>query len=138
MRSILLLLCFAVFFADCKKSVSSSDTGSNPAVASTLMDMSYGTDAHQKMDIYLPANRSADATKVIFLIHGGGWSEGDKADFNAYVAVLQQNLPGYAIINTNYRLATNNQNLFPTQENDVKAATEFVYSKRNEYLVSDK
>ncbi|GAC1427104.1 MAG: hypothetical protein NVSMB7_03870 [Chitinophagaceae bacterium] len=75
------------------------------------MDISYGTDARQKMDIYLPANRSATATKLIFLIHGGGWNEGDKADFNAYVVVLQQNLPDYTIININYRLAANNQNL---------------------------
>ncbi|MFT3936263.1 MAG: alpha/beta hydrolase [Chitinophagaceae bacterium] len=106
--------------------------------ASNQMDISYGSDAKQKMDIYLPAGRTDSATKVLFLIHGGGWSEGDKADFSAYVSGLQNLLPGYAIININYRLTANNQNLFPTQENDIKAALEFVYSKKSTYHISEK
>ena len=51
---------------------------------------------------------------------------------------LKKRLPAYAIININYRLATGTSNLFPTQENDVKAAIEFIYSKRTEYAISDK
>ncbi len=90
------------------------------------------------MDVYLPAGRSADTTKLIFLIHGGGWNEGDKADFTDAVNYLKTLLPGYAIININYRLALNGQNVFPAQENDVKAAADFVYSKRADYKISDK
>ena len=125
-----------LFFAACKKSVNSSSGSNQPAVA--MIDVSYGSDAKQKMDIYLPANRSIDSTKLIFFIHGGGWNEGDKADFTSSVSYVQTLLPGYAIVNINYRLFANGQNLFPVQENDVKAAAEFVYNKRNEYLVSDK
>jgi acetyl esterase/lipase len=44
-------------------------------------NVSYGTDASQKMDIYLPPGRTTAATKAIILIHGGGWSSGDKSDF---------------------------------------------------------
>ena len=51
---------------------------------------------------------------------------------------LQRRLPGYAIININYRLATFGSNTFPTQENDVKSATDFIYSKRNDFVFSDK
>jgi acetyl esterase/lipase len=90
------------------------------------------------MDVYLPANRTESATKVIILIHGGGWSSGDKADFTVFVDTLKRRLPGYAIFNINYRLATGTVNLFPTQENDVKAAISFIYSKRTEYAISDK
>ena len=36
----------------------------------------------------------------------------------------------YAIFNINYRLATGISNYFPTQENDVKAAIEFIYGKQ--------
>ena len=43
-----------------------------------LADISYGSEAGQDMDIYLPANRSA-STKVFVLVHGGGWHAGDKA-----------------------------------------------------------
>ena len=133
---IIFLFTGLLFFAACKKM--DNTAGSNASQASTFTDISYGADARQKMDIYLPAGRSADTTKLIFLIHGGGWNEGDKADFTPSVAYLQTLLPGYAIVNTNYRLVANGQNLFPTQENDIKAAAAFVYSKRNEYQVSDK
>ena len=133
---IIFLFTGLLLFAACKKT--DNTTGNNPSQASSFTDISYGSDALQKMDIYLPAGRSADTTKLIFLIHGGGWNAGDKADFTPSVAYLQTLLPGYAIVNTNYRLVANGQNLFPTQENDIKAAATFFYSKRNEYQVSDK
>jgi acetyl esterase/lipase len=106
--------------------------------ASTQLNTAYGTDGAHKMDIYLPAGRTTATTKVIILIHGGGWSTGDKADFNGYIDTFKKRLPGYAIFNINYRLAAGTSNLFPTQEHDVKAAIEFIYNKRTEYGVSDK
>ncbi len=90
------------------------------------------------MDVYLPAGRSAHNTKVIILIHGGAWATGDKTDFTAYVDTLKRRLPGYAIFNINYRLATAAGNFFPTQENDVKAAFDFIVSKSGEYKISQK
>ena len=124
-------------FAACKKSANNT-AGTPPVAASSMMDVSYGTDAKQKMDIYLPASRSIANTKLLFLIHGGGWNEGDKADFTASVATLQSRFPDYAFVNINYRLVVNGQNLFPAQENDVKAAAEFIFNKKEEYQVSDK
>jgi dipeptidyl aminopeptidase/acylaminoacyl peptidase len=106
--------------------------------ASTTMNAAYGTDALQKMDIYLPAGRSTTTTKFLVLIHEGSWSEGDKSGFNSYIPELQERLPDYAIFNINYRLAgVNGPNTFPTQENDVKAALEFIFSKRSEYMISE-
>ncbi|MGN6291571.1 MAG: prolyl oligopeptidase family serine peptidase [Chitinophagaceae bacterium] len=105
--------------------------------ASITQNVSYGSDPLQKMDIYLPS-RSLDTTKVIIMIHGGAWIEGDKSDFDSYVLSLQKRLPGYAIFNLNYRLYSNNSNRFPTQEEDVKSALNFIYSGRSEYHISDK
>jgi acetyl esterase/lipase len=134
-----LIFTLAVFLFSCKKENTPGPTpGPVPVAEKTELNVAYGTDALQKMDVYLPANRTTSATKVIILIHGGGWSSGDKADFTAYVDTLKKRIPGYAIININYRLATGSANFFPTQENDVKAAIEFIYSKRNEYIISDK
>lgn len=116
----------------CKK-----DEGSQQDLPVTMLDVSYGTNAQQKMDVYLPATRNTTSTKVIIMIHGGGWNTGDKADFNEYVDSLKKREPSYAIFNINYRLA-NTPDLFPAQEQDVKAAVEFIYNKRQEYLVSDK
>jgi acetyl esterase/lipase len=132
---------FAVFsaamFTSCQKSVDNGG-GSTSLTAQTLLNVSYGSDAQQKMDIYLPAGRSSSATKVIIMIHGGGWSTGDKNDFNAYVDTMKKRQPDYAIFNINYRLATGTANSFPVQENDVKDAYEFIISKTAEYHVSQK
>jgi acetyl esterase/lipase len=109
-----------------------------PVVAAlAASDISYGTDAKQKIDIYLPEGRNVEHTKTIVLIHGGGWTEGDKNDMAFGIDSLISRLPGYAIINVNYRLAYNNTtNLFPTQENDIGAAIEFYLGKSTEYKVS--
>ncbi len=106
--------------------------------AQTMTDVAYGTDPQQKMDIYLPAGRSASTTKAIIMIHGGAWSGGDKTDFKDYVDTIKKRMPDYAIFNINYRLATGTSNTFPTQENDVKAAVEFIAAKTNEYNISQK
>jgi acetyl esterase/lipase len=102
-------------------------------------DVAYGKDSKQKMDIYLPEHRNTSTTISIIVIHGGSWSNGDKSDLNPYVSQLQAKLPGYAIFNVNYRLASRNGgNRFPAQEDDIKAAVEFIYSKRKEYNISDR
>ncbi|MCW3074705.1 MAG: alpha/beta hydrolase [Flaviaesturariibacter sp.] len=113
----------------------------NPALlpAETLKDVAYGTDAKQKMDVYLPAGRNVDSTKVLVMIHGGAWIEGDKADFQAYVDTMKKRLPGYAIFNINYRLAAlPTTNPFPTQEMDVKTAINAIFQKKMDYRISDK
>ena len=133
MRStLLILILFILVFSSCKK-----DEDPEQEMPVTMLNVSYGSNAQQKMDVYLPATRSTTATKVIIMIHGGGWNTGDKADFNEYVDSLKKREPSYAIFNINYRLA-NAPDLFPAQELDVKAAIEFINSKRQEYQVSDK
>jgi acetyl esterase/lipase len=107
--------------------------------SSTLTNVAYGADALQKMDVFLPANRTTTATKVMIVIHGGGWSAGDKSDMTAYVDILKTRLPDYAFFNVNYRLTSAASSIpFPAQELDIKAVTDFINGKRAEYLISDK
>jgi acetyl esterase/lipase len=101
--------------------------------AETLTNIAYGEDPKQQMDIYLPAGRDTINTKLIILLHGGGWIRGDKSEFDPYVAALQERLPGYAFANINYRLYDNGLHRFPDQENDVKAAVDFLANKSAEY-----
>jgi acetyl esterase/lipase len=113
--------------------------GTGSIAEKSMTNVSYGTDPLQKMDIFLPANRSTATTKVMILIHGGGWTTGDKTDFAIFMDTLKKRIPDYAIFNLNYRLATlPASNAFPTQELDIKAAIEFIYGNRSSYLVSDK
>ena len=128
-----LLLCFIV---SCQKE--DFNPGTAPLSPETQLNVAYGSDPTQQMDIYLPGGRNTDTTKVIILIHGGAWNQGDKADFTEYVDTLKKRLPGYAIFNINYRLATGTSNFFPSQEDDVKAAVEFIYGKRDIYKISGK
>ena len=139
MKRIVLFAITTLLFFSCKKSTSDAGLILEPAIlqASTQQNIAYGTDPLQKMDVYLPGGRSA-TTKVLVMIHGGGWSTGDKSELTVYVDTMKKRLPDYAIININYRLVVNTTNTFPTQENDVKAALDFIYSKRNEFKISDK
>lgn len=71
----------------------------------TFTDLYYGDHEQQIYDILLPANRSSLSTKVIILLHGGGWMNGDKAGMASYVETIAEANPEYAIVNMNYVLA---------------------------------
>jgi acetyl esterase/lipase len=100
------------------------------------LNVSYGNDSDQRFDIYLPANRTLD-TKVMILVHGGGWSAGDKTDMNLFKGLILQELPDIGIVNMNYRLAETNNNPFPMQINDITAVIEYLKSNRNTFVIDD-
>lgn len=132
LSSILVLLTFV----SCTKDQSVSKQIST---ATTMLNLSYGDNPAQSFDAYLPAGRSTDSTKVIIIIHGGSWGNGDKSDISAYVDSLKIRLPKYAFFNINYRLSNNPSNLFPTQENDVNSAITFIYNNaKTKYIISNK
>lgn len=131
----IITFCLLVFSA-CKKS---DDTivvsiTSNATLKLDTTNVAYGTDALQKMDFYLPANRTDTGTKLVVLIHGGAWSAGDKSDYNTEIPAIQAGLSNYAFVNINYRLASPlGANLWPTQQTDVNAAFDFIVSKASYY-----
>ena len=100
-------------------------------------DVSYGDHQQQKYDIYLPKGRTSESTKVFILVHGGGWIEGDKNDMNAFLPELQRESPDYAIVNINYRLASEGNSPFPMQIDDIKAVINHLKSKKEEYQISN-
>jgi len=137
---LLIPLSVLIVFAACSKDdTPAGGVGTGTTIAEkTMLNEAYGTDPLQKMDIYLPAGRSTATTKVLIMVHGGAWIQGDKSDFTGMIDTIKKRLPGYAIFNINYRLAAWPANIFPTQELDVKAALEFIYGNRNTYLIGDK
>ena len=119
-----------------KNSDDSSGVEPNPfATQKTLLNVSYGSNSQQVFDLYLPANRS-NTTKTLILIHGGGWTSGDKADMDGLLQLLKQNLPNYAFVNLNYRLATTGNPALPMQINDIASAINNL--KTNNYGISNK
>lgn len=135
MRYCCYLLALLPFLVSCTKN---NDVAENniPLPAATILDTAYGTDPLQEMDIYLPAGRD-EHTLTIVLIHGGGWSDGDKTELTPSVAGVQALFPGYAIVNINYRLAKNGvTNVFPAQEEDVKKAVETIIASAENFHIS--
>lgn len=129
---LMLALCLGLT-VDCKKKPRDPEV---PPPAETFMDVSYGSDAKQKFNIYLPANRTTTTTPVLFLIHGGAWRSGDRSDFNNSIEPLRSMFPHYAFVSISYRLYSNGFNKFPAQENDVKSCIEYVLNNREQYRVS--
>lgn len=85
------------------------------------MNISYGTDSQQKLDLYIPKNK--DSIKGIFvIIHGGGWRAGDKSNLTFFTLSSMQKLPDYAFANMNYRLADVHSFVLPNQTNDIDSA----------------
>lgn len=109
-------------FISCSKENNNSTTES--LAEKTLLNVSYGSDPQQRYDLYLPADRSEDSTKIIFLIHGGGWTGGDKADMDFLIPYIQLRHPDHAIVNVNYVLADAETPAFPNQFLDVDAVIE--------------
>lgn len=131
----------ALFFASCKKEYSDEQgiTVDSSAVARTIMNQAYGTNAAQTADLYLPAKRT-DTTKVLILLHGGFWSSGDKADLDSAVLVLQSLYPALAIVNTNYRLVVNGDvtTQFPTQMTDINLLLNYLTTNKDSLKISTK
>ncbi len=88
-------------FTSCKKGTGVITDPVIKVEAETLLDVSYGSNAQQKMDVYLPANRSSSTSLIIF-VHGGSFIEGDKSYFTSLVKELVR--ADFAVLNVNYRL----------------------------------
>lgn len=135
-RRIFIPLIFSILLFSCSID---QEKDSDTLSALDISNASYGIDARQKMDIFLPAGRSIDKTPVLIYIHGGAWIDGDKSEFLQVKPLIELTFPGYAMISLNYRLFdfVSKQNRFPAQEEDVKAALLYIRSKLTEWNVSD-
>jgi len=128
---------FALLLFGCDSDSATNDTTPlSPELAKQMLDVSYGDDPEQKMDVYLPAGRLTNVTKVFLLVHGGGWNEGDKADLNFLVVYLKTQFPDHAIVNINYRLGTLENIGYPRQIQDLQAAIKHLNDNVDEFHLS--
>lgn len=138
--SLCVVLIFSTIFSSCSKDTAGGGTGggggSFPLVERIILDTAFGTDPKQKMDIYLPAGRTA-ATKVIVLIHGGGWESGDKVELNYYKNLLRLKWPEAAIANINYRLTANPAIHYTEIMSDITSAVNLMVNNKVNFMVSD-
>lgn len=115
--------------------------------AHVLLDLPYGTDSKQKMDVYLPGNRSTEETKVAIFIHGGAFMTGDRKDVERTI-IDRFVSQGWAVANISYRLVNGYQIdaipparidsdiLIKDQVADVSAAVDYVLAHAREWAVN--
>ena len=73
----------------------------------------------------------------MFLVHGGGWTSGDKVDMNGFKDYILQNIPDVAVVNMNYKLADKTTQAYPTQINDITSVVNYLENRQNEYVISN-
>ena len=102
---------------------------SAPAGTRVIPDISYGPDPAQRFDVYVSTQPPASVAPapVIFFVHGGGWSRGDKSNRQVIEPkVAHWVAQGYVVISADYRM-------LPTpvaqQADDVATAVAFAQSQ---------
>jgi acetyl esterase/lipase len=64
-------------------------------------DIAYGPEAHNRLDVYVPARPATEPRPVVVFWHGGRWRYGDKSDYRFVGAALAES--GYVVVVANYR-----------------------------------
>ena len=88
----------------------SNNNGTSNLKDTTILNVPYGTHASQVYDIFLPAKRDIH-TPVVLMMHGGAWKAGQKEDFNYIMNLIKNKWNNVALVNMNYRLASNAKNI---------------------------
>jgi acetyl esterase len=94
----------------------------------TTLNVAYGSDEKQKVDLHLPAKKGTGRAMVAFF-HGGGQTGGDKEPTANVTQWAARN--GMIGLNANYRLSP--QVKFPEQGKDVAAVVAFMKGKAKEW-----
>lgn len=133
---VLLVFTLIFFTFSCESTDETGDPNIEPLEYFEELNISYGTDSDQIFDLYLPANRTEE-TKVIIIIHGGGWTSGNKTEMNSFKDYILQNIPDIAVVNMNYRLADDTTQAYPTQINDITTVVDYLKTRKNQYVISN-
>ncbi len=92
-----------------------------PGTVVEFKNISYGSHAAQVMDIYYPdkAANIKEELGAMVLIHGGGWTAGDKSNYASLCKEIANR--GYIAATINYRMIQDKANAFDMLE-DIDAA----------------
>ena len=94
------------------------------------LDIPYGDDDLQKLDVYYPEGTET-ALPTIISIHGGGWFYGSKELYSYYCMDLA--LRGFTVVNFSYRLAPEHK--YPAAIEDCCTVLHWVKDHAAEYFI---
>ena len=93
------------------------------------LDLAYGTDPKQRLDVYLPRGEVTNAPVFIF-VHGGGFREGDKAHYGSVAEPFIKR--GVITVTPGYRLTGSGAH-YPDQPDDIKSAVKWIFENIGQY-----
>lgn len=107
-----------------------ADKAALPDGVKVVSDIEYTekASAEQMLDIYYPEKINGTVPVIVY-VHGGGFISGDKKQSRQFSMALAK--AGYAVFNTNYRLAPGSRNI--TQISDVLSAVKWVVENGGKY-----
>ena len=125
------LLFLPVFFLSCQKeNVNTPPDKVFPLTDTIIKDISYGANSAYQLDLGLPGNRTT-GSKLVIVIHGGGWSSGDKGELNFMTDGLKKR--NFVVANINYRLSPQSADNFDMQLDDIDSVINFLRKKSSFY-----
>jgi arylformamidase len=92
-------------------------------------DIPFGTDAFQKLDLWLPKETGTGPLPVLVYVHGGGWTRGYK-EWNGFMMERIGKIPALMVC-PNHRLAPDAR--YPKPLDDVITALSWVYRNIGAY-----
>ena len=93
------------------------------------LDLAYGSDPKQVLDLYLPEGEVSNAPVFLFL-HGGGFREGDKAHYGSVAEPFVNR--GVITAVASYRLTGSGAH-YPDQPDDVKSTVKWLFENISQY-----
>jgi acetyl esterase/lipase len=107
--------------------------------AEVITDIPYlGANRSEKLDLYLPARRGKTPSPAVVVIHGGGFTGGDKADPREKNICANLSHEGYVCASINYQLSVKSSvwASFPLNLYDVKTAIAFLRANSQRYGIN--
>lgn len=131
----LLIGCLVTFGAVVASQVVETPEGVVPKRIVILDDIAYrkGPSEACRLDLAMPENFGPELRPALVIIHGGGWSGGDKRDRPYRSMLLDYALKGYVVISVNYRLTR--EAPLPACIEDCKCAVRWLKAHAKEYRV---
>ncbi len=96
-----------------------------------------GPDRQEKLDLYRPADapKPGERRPGIVIIHGGGWTGGDKGAKREINIGTTLAAHGYVCVSINYALASKGHPTWPTNLQDCKRAVRWLRKNADQYSI---
>jgi acetyl esterase/lipase len=99
---------------------------------SRRVNLSYGPDAAEVADVYLP-QPSAPSRPAVLVVHGGGWHKGSRHDDDSVAQQLAS--VGFVVVNVDYTLASPSLPGYPMQVQDLEQAVRWIRANATSFGV---